>query len=53
MEYACSGYLLYLGVDRKYAHMRHQALYFSEDYRANLDAIFRTKIIAGTTRRST
>jgi phytoene desaturase len=45
MDYACSGYLLYLGVDRQYDHMRHQALYFSEDYRANLDAIFRTKVI--------
>ena len=45
MEYACSGYLLYLGVDKTYPHMRHQALYFSEDYRANLDAIFRTKTL--------
>ncbi len=45
MNYACSGYLLFLGVDRQYEHMRHQALYFSEDYRANLDAIFRTKTI--------
>ena len=45
MDYACSGYLLFLGVDRQYDHMRHQALFFSEDYRANLDAIFRTKVI--------
>lgn len=45
MQYACSGYLLYLGVDKTYPHMRHQALYFSEDYRANLDAIFRTKTL--------
>lgn len=43
MDYACSGYLLYLGIDKTYPDMRHQALYFSEDYRANLDAIFRTK----------
>lgn len=42
LQYACSGYLLYLGLDRTYPQMRHQALYFSEDYRANLDAIFRT-----------
>ncbi len=42
MKIACSGYLLYLGLDRAYPDMRHQALYFSEDYRANLDAIFRT-----------
>ena len=45
MQYACSGYLLYLGVDKTYSHMRHQALYFSEDYRANLDAIFKTRTL--------
>jgi hypothetical protein len=39
MDYACSGYILYLGVDREYPHMQHQSIYFSEDYRANLDAI--------------
>lgn len=41
MQYACSGYILYLGVDKTYPHARHQALYFSEDYRANLDSIFK------------
>jgi phytoene desaturase len=45
MHYACSGYLLYLGVDRVYDHMQHQALYFSDDYRANLDAIFVDKTL--------
>lgn len=45
MEYACSGYLLFLGVDKVYSHLRHQALYFSEDYRANLDAIYKTKTL--------
>lgn len=45
MKYACSGYLLYLGIDKTYPHMRHQALCFSEDYRANLDAIFETKTL--------
>lgn len=45
MQYACSGFLLYLGVEGVYPHLRHQALYFSEDYRANLDAIFRSKCI--------
>jgi phytoene desaturase len=45
MEYACSGYILYLGLDRTYPHVRHQALYFSEDYQANLDAIFKTKTL--------
>ncbi len=41
MQYACSGFILYLGINRTYDHLRHQALYFSQDYRANLDAIFR------------
>jgi phytoene desaturase len=45
MSYACSGYLLYLGIDRTYSHLRHQALYFAEDYKANLDAIFKTKTL--------
>ncbi len=45
MAYACSGYLLYLGVDRLYPDLRHQSLYFSDDYRANLDAIFRTRTL--------
>ncbi len=43
MEYACSGFILFLGVDKTYPHARHQALYFAEDYRANLDAIFKSK----------
>ncbi len=45
LEYACSGYLLFLGVDKTYTHLRHQALFFSEDYRANLDAIYKTKTL--------
>ena len=45
MSYSCSGYLLYLGIDKTYPHLRHQALYFSEDYKANLEAIFTSKTI--------
>ena len=45
MDYACSGYILYLGLDRTYSQAQHQALYFSEDYQANLDAIFKTKTL--------
>jgi phytoene desaturase len=45
MEYSCSGYMLYFGLDRLYPHMTHQALYFSRDYKANFDAIFRTKTL--------
>jgi phytoene desaturase len=45
MNYSCSGYILFLGLDKTYPNMRHQALYFSGDYRANLDAIFRDGIL--------
>jgi phytoene desaturase len=45
MDYACSGYLLYLGIDKTYDHLRHQSLYFSEDYKATLDAIFAHKTL--------
>jgi phytoene desaturase len=45
MSYACSGYILYLGVDRVYPNLRHQSLFFSEDYKSNLDAIFNTKTL--------
>jgi phytoene desaturase len=45
MDYACSGYLLYLGINKTYNHLRHQALYFSKDYRTNLDAIFKSKAL--------
>lgn len=45
MRYACSGFLLYLGLDKTYPHLRHQALYFSEDYRGNLDAVFTRKTL--------
>jgi phytoene desaturase len=45
LSYACSGYLLFLGIDRIYPDMRHQALYFARDYRANLDAIFRMRTV--------
>ena len=45
MDYACSGFLLYLGLDRTYPNMQHQALYFSKDYKSNLDAIFKFKQI--------
>lgn len=45
MNYACSGFLLYLGVEGEFPHLTHQGLYFSEDYRSNLDAIFKTKTL--------
>ena len=45
MQYACSGYLLFLGVRGTFPHLQHQGLYFSEDYKANLDSIFTSKTL--------
>jgi phytoene desaturase len=45
MRYACSGYVLYLGLDTVYPHLSHQGIFFAQDYRANLDAIFRHKTL--------
>jgi phytoene desaturase len=42
MRYACSGYILFLGVNKIYPELPHQSIYFAQDYRANLEAIFRT-----------
>ncbi len=42
MRYACSGYILFLGVKKTYAELPHQSIYFAGDYRANLEAIFHT-----------
>jgi phytoene desaturase len=44
-SYACSGYLLYLGLDQRYPDLEHQGLFFAEDYKANLDAIFVDKTL--------
>lgn len=45
MEYSCSGYLLYLGVDKTYDNVAHQALYFADDYEGSLNAIFNEKVL--------
>jgi phytoene desaturase len=45
MKYACSGCVLSLGLDTVYPHLSHQGIFFAEDYRANLESIFRTKTL--------
>jgi phytoene desaturase len=45
MSYACSGYILFLGTNKTYPHMRHQSIYFADDYKANLDSIFITRTV--------
>lgn len=39
-KFSCSTYMLYLGVDRVY-DLPHHVIFFADDYRANVDAIFR------------
>ncbi|HEX4495403.1 MAG TPA: phytoene desaturase family protein [Thermoanaerobaculia bacterium] len=40
-EPACSGVVLYLGLDRAYPHLLHHNFVFSRDPHAELDAVFR------------
>jgi phytoene desaturase len=39
MKYSCSTYMLYLGLDTK-LDLPHHSIWFSEDYKGNLDDIF-------------
>jgi phytoene desaturase len=39
--YSCSGFVLYLGVQAQHPQLAHHNLFFTEDYRAEFDSIFR------------
>lgn len=41
LEPACSGVVLYLGLDRRYDHLLHHSFVFSDDPHAEMDAIYR------------
>ncbi|HEX8637745.1 MAG TPA: phytoene desaturase family protein [Pyrinomonadaceae bacterium] len=45
-EPSCSGFVLLLGIKKKYSQLAHHNIFFSDDYRAEFDAIFRRKIPA-------
>jgi len=45
LEYSCSGFLMYLGLNKIYDHPHHNIL-FAEDYRKNIDDIVHRKIIS-------
>jgi phytoene desaturase len=38
-KYSCSTYMMYLGVDKIY-NLPHHTIFFADDYRSNVDAIF-------------
>lgn len=41
IEPSSSGFVLLLGVNKKYAQLAHHNIFFSDDYRAEFDAIFK------------
>jgi phytoene desaturase len=45
-EPSCSGFVLLLGARRKFDQLAHHNIFFSDDYRAEFDAIFKQKIPA-------
>ena len=45
-EAACSGVVLYLGLDRAYPHLAHHNFIFSRDPEAEFDAIYRQRVPA-------
>ncbi len=43
-EPSCSGFVLLLGIDRKYEQLRHHNVFFSGDYRREFEMIFKEKL---------
>lgn len=47
MEPSCSGFVLLLGIDRKYEKLGHHNIFFSADYEQEFRQIFRDKVMPG------
>jgi phytoene desaturase len=45
-EPSCSGFVLLLGTRRKFPQLAHHNIFFSDDYKAEFDALFKQKIPA-------
>ncbi|HVE59833.1 MAG TPA: phytoene desaturase family protein [Pyrinomonadaceae bacterium] len=45
-EPSCSGFVLLLGTRKKFPQLAHHNIFFSDDYRAEFDALFKKKIPA-------
>lgn len=43
-KYSCSTFMIYLGLSKKY-DMPHHNIFFSSDYKKNVDQIFRDKVV--------
>lgn len=46
LEYSCSGFLMYLGVNGIYDGLPHHNILFADDYRLNIDDIIKRKVIS-------
>ena len=44
-EYSCSTFMLYLGVDKIY-DLPHHTIFFAEDYKTNIEDIFKVKTLS-------
>lgn len=42
-DYSCSTFMLYLGLDTLYPSLGHHTIVFADDYRKNVENIFKTK----------
>lgn len=43
LEPSCSGFVLFLGVNRQYSQLAHHNIFFSQDYAAEFDHIFKLR----------
>jgi phytoene desaturase len=43
MEYSCSTFMLYLGIDKQYTHLNHHNIFFSENYQDAINNLFAGK----------
>jgi phytoene desaturase len=43
LEPSCSGFVLLLGTKKKFPNLAHHNIFFSDDYKAEFDALFKTK----------
>jgi phytoene desaturase len=43
--YSCSAFMMYMGVDKKY-DLSHHNIVFAEDYRANVEDVFKNKVLS-------
>ncbi len=49
MQYSCSTFMLYLGLDKMYSDMPHHTIVFAKDYRTNVEDIFERQVLSEDT----